>query len=171
MVRRPTCIVLVIGVSTLIACNRNADERPSMPATIAELTELATRDPAAIGTLIANAYRSPRPTPDSISVATAMAVPIVIVFIDGNPDAGPAPLTVKFSVTKADGEPETYRWDFGDGSPVSDQKHPKHVYEKPGRYTARLKVTGRDGTNDEDTVRIDVEEPRTAPPTPQAAPK
>ena len=32
----------------------------------------------------------------------------------------------------------TYRWDFGDGSPVSDLPTPTHIYEQPGSYRIQL---------------------------------
>jgi PKD repeat protein len=34
-----------------------------------------------------------------------------------------------------------YEWDFGDGSPVSFEQNPGHVYRQPGTYTWNLKVT------------------------------
>ncbi|RSK37167.1 DUF7948 domain-containing protein [Hymenobacter metallilatus] len=32
----------------------------------------------------------------------------------------------------------SYTWDFGDGSPVSTEEAPTHVYQQPGSYTAKL---------------------------------
>lgn len=86
--------------------------------------------------------------------------PVVLIFGDGDPDIGPAPLTVQFSVSDPFMElmNPVYEWDFGDGSPASDQRSPKHVYERPGKYTARVRVT-EFGDEDEDTVDIVVEEP------------
>ncbi len=37
----------------------------------------------------------------------------------------------------------TYRWDFGDGSPISELASPKHLYERPGSY--RIQLTARYG--------------------------
>jgi PKD repeat protein len=31
-------------------------------------------------------------------------------------------------------------WDFGDGSPISNERKPVHVYEKPGKYRVLVKV-------------------------------
>jgi subtilisin family serine protease len=41
----------------------------------------------------------------------------------------------------------SFRWDFGDGSPVvtTDQPAIQHHYAKPGRYTVRIEVTDRLG--------------------------
>jgi len=42
-----------------------------------------------------------------------------------------------------------YEWDFGDGSPVSYEQNPGHVYQQPGTFTWTLKVT----TNGETCVK------------------
>lgn len=39
---------------------------------------------------------------------------------------------------------ESYLWDFGDGA-SSDEKVPKHTYQKNGRYVVTLTVTGPGG--------------------------
>ncbi|TWO32739.1 PKD domain-containing protein [Seonamhaeicola sediminis] len=38
----------------------------------------------------------------------------------------------------------TYIWDFGDGSPTSNQENPKHIYTTPGTYEVSLTIL--DGT-------------------------
>ena len=48
-----------------------------------------------------------------------------------------------------DGDPLTYDWDFGDGSPTATQRHASHTYTTAGTYTATLRV--RDGRGGEDT--------------------
>ena len=57
---------------------------------------------------------------------------------------GPLPLTVKFkgSASSDDdpGDSIRFEWDFGDGSPISTEPDPTHVYTKAGRYTAVLSV-------------------------------
>jgi glucose/arabinose dehydrogenase len=63
-----------------------------------------------------------------------------------NPTTGQAPLAVAFSSAGSsdpEGQPLTYRWDFGD-STTSTQANPSHTYSAAGRYTARL--TTSDGT-------------------------
>lgn len=35
----------------------------------------------------------------------------------------------------------TYAWDFGDGSPVSNEKAPKHTYSATGTFTVKLTIT------------------------------
>jgi PKD repeat protein len=62
---------------------------------------------------------------------------------------GPTPLTVKFSsagtLDEDPGDSIRYEWDFGDGSPLSTEADPTHVYTKAGRYTAILTVYDSSG--------------------------
>ncbi len=61
------------------------------------------------------------------------------------PRLGAAPLSVAFSsdgTTAGTGVPLTVQWDFGDGTPVSSELNPTHVYTAPGTYTARLTIPG-----------------------------
>ena len=44
----------------------------------------------------------------------------------------------------ADGDIETWHWDFGDGE-TSTEQHPVHTYAEPGDYTVRLTVTDAEG--------------------------
>jgi len=58
---------------------------------------------------------------------------------------GQAPFTVRFLGfgDDADGEtgPLTYEWNFGDGTPTSNEQFPEHTYASSGIYRVRLKVT------------------------------
>jgi PKD repeat protein len=49
----------------------------------------------------------------------------------------------------------SYRWDLGDGT-TADGASVTHVYEEPGRYTARLIATDSEGTRDWTTVELTV---------------
>lgn len=119
----------------------------------------ARSDPKALATLIAHHRQNPGPTrpADPHQVATALAAPLIIAFAEGEPDTGPAPLTVKFKASIQDSNVEDlhFTWDFGDGTPPVREKNPRHQYERPGRYTARLTVEGG-GADDDDTVKISV---------------
>jgi hypothetical protein len=49
--------------------------------------------------------------------------------------------------------PTGWSWDFGDGSPLSTERDPVHVYERPGRYAVTLEV--RNGAGSDRVVRQD----------------
>lgn len=122
----------------------------------------------------------PPPTPVPPTATVVKAAPTsaaaeseqrpIIVFCEGEPDSGPAPLRVEFTASDPfmNIEEPKYHWDFGDGSPPSDERKPVHVYERPGRYTAHLTVTDIHGMEDEDTTEVVVEEAG-GPQTPAAA--
>ena len=80
------------------------------------------------------------------------------------PPAGPAPLSVLFSssgTSDANGDPMTFEWDFGDGSPISTDPNPAHVYDTIGTFGVTLVV--RDPAALADTAHITVET-RNVPP-------
>ena len=65
---------------------------------------------------------------------------------------GPTPLAVQFSSNGSsdpDGQPITYSWNFGDGSPVSTQANPAHTFTAPPgvptKYIVTLTVTDSGG--------------------------
>jgi len=69
-----------------------------------------------------------------------------------NPQAGYPPLFVQFSSAgtyDVDGNPLTYDWNFGDGSPHSTSPNPTHTYNANGVYPTTLKVS--DGLGGVDT--------------------
>ena len=70
----------------------------------------------------------------------------VISEVTATPQAGFAPLPVKFDATATDDDddPLTYAWDFGDGG-TSTAEDPTHTYTTAGTYEA--KVTVSDGTD------------------------
>jgi len=70
---------------------------------------------------------------------------------------GPAPLTVAFDGSASrdpDGDPFTFSWSFGDGTPNSSQAAPSHTYANPGTYTVTLTVRDNRGGVDSETVQI-----------------
>ncbi|HKX73256.1 MAG TPA: LamG-like jellyroll fold domain-containing protein [Candidatus Saccharimonadales bacterium] len=76
---------------------------------------------------------------------------------DADKKFGPTPLTVAFtSAGSADPENDvlTYAWDFGDGTPVSNEANPTHVYTANGAFTAVLTVTDPFGNQDTENVVI-----------------
>ena len=71
--------------------------------------------------------------------------PAVIAGFDLSQTEGPAPLNVAFRDLSA-GAPESWDWDFGDGS-RSREQNPVHRFQSPGSYTISLTVTKGDQTD------------------------
>ncbi len=65
---------------------------------------------------------------------------------DADPLRGPAPLEVAFRDGSV-GAIHEFAWDFGDGNSGTGEEA-THVYERPGRYTARLRLRGPGGTSE-----------------------
>jgi PKD repeat protein len=90
--------------------------------------------------------------------APAPAVDELYVDLEGDPDEGAPPLTVKWTSTVEDGTPPyTYKWDFGDGSPTSSDANPTHVFQKEGEFTTTLSVTDSKGITGSEEYDILVE--------------
>ena len=66
----------------------------------------------------------------------------------GNPLTGPSPLQINFT-DQSTGDITSWQWDFGDGSPVSNDKNPSHSFADAGIYTVSLTVAGRVGSDTE----------------------
>jgi len=81
-----------------------------------------------------------------IRYVSANQPPVVVA--SANPTAGSLPLSVAFSSAGSndpEGQPITYSWDFGDGTPLATGANPSHTYSVAGQYSARLTVS--DGVN------------------------
>ena len=101
----------------------------------------------------------------SVVISTSVNVAPTAV-ANGTPLRGVFPLTVNFSSAgsvDSDGTIASYSWDFGDGTPVSSDANPSHVYETPNTYTATLTVTDDEGGTDTKTVSVNVREPNLSP--------
>jgi PKD repeat protein len=75
------------------------------------------------------------------------------------PTAGNAPLTVSFSSTGSldpDGDPITFEWSFGDGTPNASGASVQHTYTANGTYVATLTVRDNNSGVGTDTVTITV---------------
>lgn len=96
-----------------------------------------------------------------VAQAPAAAAPVadeLYVDLEGDPDEGAPPLSVKWTSTVEDGTPPyTYKWDFGDGSPVATEANPTHVYQKEGEFTATLTVSDSKGVSGSEEYDILVE--------------
>jgi hypothetical protein len=62
------------------------------------------------------------------------------------PTSGAAPLTVQFTDTST-GMPESYSYDFGDGTTPNTEASPSHVFEAPGTYSVVQTVTNAAGSH------------------------
>lgn len=80
--------------------------------------------------------------------ATNTSVPAPVPFFTAESIIG-SPLTVQFN-NQTTGDVTSYSWDFGDGSPITDQNsvgNPSHVYPAGGTYTVTLTASGAGGSN------------------------
>ena len=99
-------------------------------------------------------------TPMAQASGAQAAAPAEELYVDleGDPDEGAPPLSVKWTSTIEDGTPPyTYKWDFGDGTPVSADANPTHVYQKEGEFTATLTVSDSKGLSGSEEFDILVE--------------
>jgi PKD repeat protein len=74
------------------------------------------------------------------------------------PMSGVAPLTVNFTdaSTDIDNNIVSWSWDFGDGSPLSPNQNPSHVFNEADTFTVTLTVTDELGGTDSTTLNITV---------------
>jgi PKD repeat protein len=56
------------------------------------------------------------------------------------------PMTISFQNLSQNAN--VYRWDFGDGTPISFNENPIHIYQHEGVYTAILTAYGNGGTHE-----------------------
>jgi PKD repeat protein len=74
--------------------------------------------------------------------------PPIIAEFSANVTAGSVPLSVQFTDETYISEPDTWFWDFGDGT-TSTVQNPQHTYSDPGSYTVSLTATGPEGSDTE----------------------
>ncbi len=84
----------------------------------------------------------------------------LLLTASGDPDSGPGPLKVKFTVEiyEDDAEKPKFEWNFGDSSKPSHEQNPTHTYKKVGKYLATVRATEAKGRSGSDEVMIYVEE-------------
>lgn len=78
--------------------------------------------------------------------------------ISAAPTSGDAPLAVAFSGSAStdDGTIASYVWNFGDGSDVSSDPNPSHVFTAAGAYYVTLTVTDNEGLTGSSSITITV---------------
>ncbi len=136
-------LLITLGVMLTAGCTKAPEEKPAAQATAAP----AAAAPAAASPVAqAPAAQAPAPAEE------------LYVDLEGDPDEGPPPLSVKWTSTVEDGtEPYTYKWDFGDGTTVVNDANPTHVFAKEGEFTATLTVTDSKGISGSEEYDILVE--------------
>jgi len=77
------------------------------------------------------------------NTVTILPIPPIVDF-SYNPSSGCQPLTVNFTNLSRFANPNTYQWDFGDGSSSTDI-NPMHAYTNFGTYTVSLSATNNTG--------------------------
>ncbi|GIW41074.1 MAG: hypothetical protein KatS3mg076_1651 [Candidatus Binatia bacterium] len=141
--KRGTCALVLVAVLSAAAC-KSRDKQEVRKASSSTATP--TFDPTVVATL----------SPEDRKLLFTL-----VLVAEAHPEEGSVPLEVKFTV-EADEElvRPRYRWDFGDGSPVSEEASPVHVYRTPGLYTVTVEIrdeaTGKSGT---DQLLVDAQEP------------
>lgn len=88
----------------------------------------------------------PQTATTTVEVVVRSASSTLQASFNATPRSGPAPLTVNFrpSISGGGGALQ-YRWDFGDGSPLSSSVQPQHTYASSGTFVATLQVTDGQG--------------------------
>lgn len=140
----------ILAIAAVLGTSACKSEEPTAPVAAPQGAEQPQAAP--------DAAPVPEPVPAIGDAAAADAREEWIIWADGDPWDGPAPLTVEFECDLMEEVPNpTFEWDFGDGSPVSNESHPVYTYTRPGRYNARCRVTDPSGGEGEDFVVIDVD--------------
>jgi len=86
---------------------------------------------------------------DSVTKSALITVSDVpIADFSGSPTGGTTPLTVSFSDLSS-GNPSSWSWDFGDGSPLSTVQNPSHSYTTANTFTVTLIATNVCGADAE----------------------
>jgi PKD repeat protein len=89
--------------------------------------------------------------------ATEEGDEILMVWAEAEPDEGAPPLEVQLKADVSGGVGERkIKWEFGDGSPASNELNPKHKYDKPGTFRASVEVADASGDSDSDYVDIEI---------------
>ena len=92
---------------------------------------------------------------DSVHIYIQPTAPIADFTFD--PGKGCAPLTVNFTNLTQYGDPEAYRWYFGEGEGISTSEHPTHTYYEPGIYSVMLEASNESGITDAAVKRLIIE--------------
>lgn len=103
-----------------------------------------------IGAWALNNQIAPFPNPNSIP--NPVIDPTLVSNFSVDRTSGPAPLSVSFTDT-SDGNPDTWQWEFGDGS-SSAKQNPVYVYQVPGNYSVQLFIAKNGSAKTPSSVQI-----------------
>lgn len=90
--------------------------------------------------------------PDTITKPLRIAILVKAGF--KTPPNGCAPYNAQFENTSQAGS--QFIWDFGDGSPASNEVNPLHLYQNPGTYTIRLTAIDSGTCNIVDSAKFTI---------------
>lgn len=79
--------------------------------------------------------------------------PIAKFTIGTNPGKTGVPIVFK---DKSSGSPFRWEWNFGDGSPLINDKNPDHTYQYPGTFTIQMRSKNEVGWSEWTTSTVDV---------------
>ncbi|RYU72063.1 PKD domain-containing protein, partial [Hymenobacter persicinus] len=92
---------------------------------------------------------------------TGNAPPVAVASL--NKAYGPSPLAVQFTGSASsdpDGQPLTYLWNFGDGTPTSTAVNPTHTFttatSAPTKFTVMLTVKDSQGSTNQTSLTVSV---------------
>lgn len=83
---------------------------------------------------------------DDTVMVTIEVLPTPMAAYNSSLPQGCVPHEVHFTNTSADGI--FHIWDFGDGSPITNEHHPVHTFTAPGTYTVTLTALGSGACDD-----------------------
>jgi len=102
---------------------------------------------------------------DSATVVASISTPVsetAPVADAGGPYSGSPGEAIQFDgsgSSDANGDPLSYTWDFGDGSPTSSEASPSHTYDTVGDYIVSLVVNDGSQDSEADVTTASISEP------------
>ncbi|HEY8514121.1 MAG TPA: PKD domain-containing protein [Candidatus Binatia bacterium] len=137
--------LIVCSTLALHACTQSEPEKTEQPASAPSAAAPAAPAPG-------QPAQAPAP-----GATMSMVIDELYVDAEADPDEGAPPLTVKFTSTVEDATGAvTCTWDFGDGTPASNDMNPTHVYQAEGDYVVTLKCKDSKGIEGETEIDVSV---------------